>query len=71
MSEARKRRSRVQGGWAAPQNVRSDRDKPKPPAAPNWLGKNIDQKVEKQFVYEKPTEVMFVSNYSRFSKQLK
>lgn len=57
-NSAKKRRARVQGGWAAPTNVRSDRDKPKVPAGPAWLGKNVDQPVERKFVYEKPEEVM-------------
>lgn len=55
-NSANKRRARVQGGWAAPTNVRSDRDKPKVPAGPAWLGKNVDQPVERKFVYEKPEE---------------
>nr|XP_022289970.1 alpha-ketoglutarate-dependent dioxygenase alkB homolog 3-like [Crassostrea virginica] len=55
-NSAKKRRARVQGGWAAPSNVRSDRDKPKAPIGPAWLGKNVDQPVERKFVYEKPEE---------------
>lgn len=58
-NSANKRRARVQGGWAAPTNVRSDRDKPKVPAGPAWLGKNVDQPVERKFVYEKPEEVIW------------
>lgn len=58
-NSAKKRRARVQGGWAAPTNVRSDRDKPKVPAGPAWLGKNVDQPVERKFVYEKPEEVIW------------
>lgn len=56
-NSAKKRRARVQGGWAAPSNIRSDRDKPKAPIGPAWLGKNVDQPVERKFVYEKPEEV--------------
>lgn len=51
------RRARVQGGWAAPKNIRSDRDKPKPSTAPVWLGKNVDQPKEHKFVFEEPEEV--------------
>ncbi|KAK3593874.1 hypothetical protein CHS0354_011479 [Potamilus streckersoni] len=56
MSSDKKRRSRVQGGWAPPTNIRSDRDKPKPEKLPNWFGKNVDQPVEKKFVYEDNTQ---------------
>ncbi|KAK3098692.1 hypothetical protein FSP39_022094 [Pinctada imbricata] len=58
MSSDKKKRSRVQGGWAVPSNVRSDRNKPKAPVGPAWLGKNIDQAAgsQKKFVYEKPEE---------------
>ena len=42
MGDVPRHRSRVQGGWAVNKNVRSDRDKPKIPQAPRWLGKNID-----------------------------
>ena len=58
MSSDRKRRSRVQGGWAPPTNVRSDRNKPAAQTYPNWVGKNVDQPVDKKFVYEKPAEVI-------------
>ncbi|KAH3728630.1 alpha-ketoglutarate-dependent dioxygenase alkB homolog 3-like [Dreissena polymorpha] len=55
---SKQKRSRVQGGWAAPTNVRSDRDKTKPAPVPNWIGKNIDQQpTEKKFVYEEVPEV--------------
>lgn len=56
MSQEKKKRSRVQGGWAAPTNIRSDRDKPKIEQAPAWLGKTVDQPVEKKFVYEEQQE---------------
>lgn len=56
MSSDKRRRSRVQGGWAPPTNARSDRDKPKVPATPNWYGKTVDQPSPKKFVYEPPTE---------------
>ncbi|KAL5010860.1 hypothetical protein ScPMuIL_013165 [Solemya velum] len=50
------KRSRVQGGWALPKNIRSDRDKPKASAAPVWLGKNVDQPKEHKFVFEQSEE---------------
>ncbi len=65
MSSDKRRRARIQGGWAPPSisNVRSDRDKPKMPTGPAWLGKNIDQgshntQEEKKFVFEEPDEVI-------------
>lgn len=61
MNEDRKRRSRVQGGWAAPTNVRSDRNKAQVPQAPAWTGKNVDQvqsNSEKKFVFEEPEQEM-------------
>ena len=57
MSSDKRRRARVQGGWAPPTNARSDRDKPKAPIAPNWYGKTVDQPSPKKFVFETPTEV--------------
>ncbi|XP_046342891.2 alpha-ketoglutarate-dependent dioxygenase alkB homolog 3-like [Haliotis rufescens] len=62
MNADKRRRARVQGGWAPPSvsNVRSDRDKPKMPAGPAWLGKNIDQgsqSSEKKFVFEETDEI--------------
>ena len=60
MSDKRSR-ARVQGGWAPPTNVRSDRDKIKPTSVPNWVGKNIDlvqpTSSSKKFVYEQSSEV--------------
>jgi hypothetical protein len=61
MSEDRKRRSRVQGGWATPTNVRSDRNKAQVPPAPAWTAKNIDQvqqHTEKKFVFQEQEQVM-------------
>ncbi|XP_045198242.2 alpha-ketoglutarate-dependent dioxygenase alkB homolog 3-like [Mercenaria mercenaria] len=56
----KRRRARVQGGWAPSLNVRSDRDKAKPQNVPSWFGKNIDQvqpsSSTKKFVYEQPSE---------------
>ena len=58
MSSDKRRRARVQGGWAPPTNSRSDRDKPKAPSIPNWYGKTVDQpSSSKKFVYEQPKEV--------------
>ena len=55
MSSEKRRRARVQGGWAAPSNKpRSDRDKPQVPAAPAWLTKNADTTSVPKFVYEEP-----------------
>ncbi|VDI02179.1 alpha-ketoglutarate-dependent dioxygenase alkB homolog 3 [Mytilus galloprovincialis] len=58
MNTDRKRRSRVQGGWAAPSNVRSDRNKPQVPQAPAWTGKNVDQvqHTEKKFMFQESEE---------------
>lgn len=58
MSSEKRRRARVQGGWAPPQSTRSDKDKPKAAVCQNWMAKNIDQygKSEKKFVYEQPPE---------------
>lgn len=57
---SKQRRARVQGGWAPPNNVKSDKDKLKPQAVPIWYGKNIDQPVtEKKFVYEETSEVCY------------
>ncbi|OWF45010.1 alpha-ketoglutarate-dependent dioxygenase alkB homolog 3-like [Mizuhopecten yessoensis] len=56
MNPERKKRSRVQGGWAAPTNVRSDRNKPKAGVSPAWTGKTVDQPTEKKFVFEEPDE---------------
>lgn len=56
MSSDKRRRARVQGGWAPPTNTRSDRDKPKVPPVPNWYGKTVDQPLPKKFVYEPPAE---------------
>ncbi|CAC5403160.1 ALKBH3 [Mytilus coruscus] len=59
MNTDRKRRSRVQGGWAAPSNVRSDRNKPQIPQAPAWTGKNVDQvqqHTEKKFMFQESEE---------------
>ena len=60
---SKQKRSRVQGGWAAPSNVRSDRNKPKPPPVPSWVGKNIDQPTEKKFVYEEVSQVFSLYKY--------
>lgn len=69
MSDDKRRRARVQGGWAAPaKDVRSDRNKMKPAPAPAWMGRNVDQcKIsppqdsasheEKKYVYHEPDEV--------------
>lgn len=57
MSSDKKKRNRVQGGWAAPTNVRSDRNKPKAQVSPAWTGKIVDQPKERKFVYEEPVEV--------------
>jgi len=55
---SKQKRARVQGGWAPSTNTKSDRDRAKPPAVPNWYGKNIDQPfTEKKFVYEETSEV--------------
>ncbi|KAK7494562.1 hypothetical protein BaRGS_00014215 [Batillaria attramentaria] len=57
MNGDRRRRARVQGGWAAPvRNVRSDKDKPKAMAEPAWLAKTVDDPVPKKFTYEQPQE---------------
>lgn len=54
----KRRRARVQGGWAPPTNVRSDRDKPKQPDVPKWVGKNIEPgPSQKKFVFEQSSEV--------------
>ena len=53
----KRRKSRVQGGWAAPvsqSNCRSDRNKPKIPDPPAWLTKNADATCVAKFVYEEP-----------------
>lgn len=57
MSDKRQR-SRVQGGWAPPANVRSDRNKPKAEVAPSWTGKNIDisPNESQKFVYQETAE---------------
>ena len=59
MSADKRRRARVQGGWAAPaKNVRSDMHRPKAGPEPAWLAKNVDQPTaQKKFVYEQPDEV--------------
>lgn len=62
MSTDRKRRSRVQGGWAAPTNIRSDRNKSQVPSTPAWTGKNVDQvqqQTEKKFVFQESEEVLY------------
>lgn len=56
MNPERKRRNRVQGGWAAPTNVKSDRNKPKASVSPAWTGKTVDQPTERKFVFEEPEE---------------
>ncbi|KAL8573515.1 hypothetical protein ACOMHN_047786 [Nucella lapillus] len=57
MSADKRRRARVQGGWAAPpKNVRSDMHKPKAAPEPAWLARNVDQPTQKKFVYEQPEE---------------
>ena len=59
MSADKRRRARVQGGWAAPaKNVRSDMHRPKAGPEPAWLARNVDQPTtQKKFVYEQPDEV--------------
>ena len=56
----RKKAARIQGGWAvsATANVRSDKEKPKMPVTPAWLGKNVDNpsQNDKKYVYEQPPE---------------
>ncbi|ESO83383.1 hypothetical protein LOTGIDRAFT_133518 [Lottia gigantea] len=55
----KQKRSRVQGGWAAPkkQTARSDKDRVKPPNVPVWTSKNIDQvSATPQFLYQQPDE---------------
>ena len=62
MNKDKRRRARIQGGWAATENnIRSDAGKPTVSAAPAWLGKTVDvpqQTTPRQFVYEKPEEVV-------------
>ncbi|CAH1798385.1 unnamed protein product [Owenia fusiformis] len=59
MSADRRRRARVQGGWAAPSaGPRSDRNKPTMPQQPAWTGKTVDQPTEKKFVFQKPEQEM-------------
>ncbi|XP_013379464.1 alpha-ketoglutarate-dependent dioxygenase alkB homolog 3 [Lingula anatina] len=58
MSSEKRRRVRVQGGWATSSGPRSDQHKPKPHTEPAWLGKNVDQPTEKKFVFQKPTELI-------------
>ena len=53
----KRRKARVQGGWASPasqSNCRSDRNKPKIPDPPAWLTKNADATCVAKFVYEEP-----------------
>ena len=68
MSSDKRRRARVQGGWAPPTNARSDRDKPKAKVTPNWYGKTVDQPSPKKFVFETPTEVIFEERVKHFDK---
>ncbi|KAI0224822.1 alpha-ketoglutarate-dependent dioxygenase alkB-like protein 3 [Lamellibrachia satsuma] len=60
MNQDKRRRARVQGGWAATEKpVRSDANKPKVPPAPAWLAKTVDvpmQTTAQKFVYEEPAE---------------
>lgn len=57
MNSEKRRRARVQGGWAAPtKNVRSDRDKPKAMPEPAWLAKTVDDPEPRKFTFEKPDE---------------
>ena len=65
MNKDKRRRARIQGGWAATENnIRSDAGRPTRAtvsAAPAWLGKTVDvpqQTTPRQFVYEKPAEVV-------------
>jgi len=63
MSQDKRRRTRVQGGWAVTEKAkRSDADKPKVPPAPAWLAKTVDvpqQTTRQKFVYEETTEVVY------------
>ncbi|KAK2179203.1 hypothetical protein NP493_506g01030 [Ridgeia piscesae] len=60
MSQDKRRRTRVQGGWAVTEKAkRSDADKTKVPPAPAWLAKTVDvpqQTTRQKFVYEETTE---------------
>ena len=71
MSSDKRRKARIQGGWAAaPSKARSDGDKPQMAVTPAWCGKNVDvcnpkgkthghasDELAKPFVYQKPDEV--------------
>ncbi|XP_064627405.1 alpha-ketoglutarate-dependent dioxygenase alkB homolog 3-like [Lineus longissimus] len=60
MADDRRRKARVQGGWAGPSKPapRSDRNKPKLPPTPAWVASNsVDQPaLQKKFVYQQPAE---------------
>ena len=69
MSSDKRRRARVQGGWAAPATTKGRGRAPTtstPPrastctnAAPAWLGKTVDcPNKPTKFVYEEPEEVI-------------
>ena len=62
MSSEKRRRARVQGGWAASSSSRprSDDHKPKVQVGPSWMGKTVDSP-QKKLVYEEPTEVCISS----------
>ena len=74
MNQDKRRRARVQGGWAATEKpVRSDANKPKVPPAPAWLAKTVDvpmQTTAQKFVYEEPAEVVFSIPTSCFTISL-
>ena len=63
----KRRRARVQGGWAAPAKAGTKPQPKSPPkhsdntactsSAPAWMGKTVDCPVKEQkFVYQEPTE---------------
>ena len=58
-SSEKRRRARVQGGWASKDTskIRSDDHKPEMPKVPAWLGKNADASNIQKYTYEEPVAV--------------
>ena len=73
MSSEKRRRARVQGGWASStksssshsRSPRSDANKAPMPTAAAWLGQNADGKPKetKKFVFQEPEEVNLLTQH--------